>query len=350
MNNLFKDILQADESLFINPIALDYDYLPKLLPFREDNQFYLASCLKPLFYNRTGKNILVSGRPGIGKTAACKFVIRELEQKTDKIKPIYINCWKKDTPHKIALEICSQINYKWTHNKNTDTLLKEISILLNKNSAVFIFDEVDKLETEQIIYSLLEDIERKSLILITNEPSWISDIDDRVKSRLLPDHIEFKPYNYDETKEILKQRIDYAFVPGIWDEESLMLVAEKTYELKDIRVGLFLLKEIGNIAEMNSSRKILLEHTKEAIKNLKKINLKTKFLTNEDKRILEIIKSNIEKNTTEIYQEYHKEFNKSQRTFQRRLKSLVTLNMIDLIEKYNHNKGGKEFYVKINSF
>lgn len=347
MNNLFKDILQAEESLFINSLALDYDYLPKLLPFREDNQFYLASCLKPLFNNHNGKNILVSGKPGIGKTAACKFVLRDLEQETDKIKPIYINCWKKDTAHKIALEICSQLKYKWTHNKNTDTLLKEITTILNNNSAVFVFDEVDKLENEQIIYSLLEDINRKAFILITNETHWISEIDDRVRSRLLPDHIEFKPYNYEETKEILKQRIEYAFVQGVWDSEALILIAEKTNELKDIRAGLYLLRETGNIAEMDSSRKISVKHAEKAISNIDKIDLKKKFLNNEDKTILEIIKSNPEKSTTDIYLEYKKKFDKSQRTFQRRLKNLANSNLIEMIEKYNHQKGGKEFYALI---
>ena len=33
---------------------------------------------------------------------------------------------------------------------------------------MFVLDEVDKLETEQIIYQLLEDINKKCIFLITN--------------------------------------------------------------------------------------------------------------------------------------------------------------------------------------
>ena len=54
---LFKDMLKSDESLFRDEIALDYDFLPKLLPYREKEQFYLANCIKPLLQKRNGKNL-----------------------------------------------------------------------------------------------------------------------------------------------------------------------------------------------------------------------------------------------------------------------------------------------------
>ncbi len=46
---LFDDILKDSESLFMDTVVLDYDYLPKLLPFREKEQHHVASCIKPLF-------------------------------------------------------------------------------------------------------------------------------------------------------------------------------------------------------------------------------------------------------------------------------------------------------------
>ena len=57
---LFKDMLHSDESIFKNELALDYDFLPKILPHREAQQRYIADCIKPLLMGKNGKNL--SGR------------------------------------------------------------------------------------------------------------------------------------------------------------------------------------------------------------------------------------------------------------------------------------------------
>jgi cell division control protein 6 len=103
---LFNDMLRNNESLFMDPVALDYDYLPKLIPYREKEQQHVASCIKPLFSQRNGRNALLHGAPGIGKTAAVRHVLRELEENTDEVIPIYINTWQKNTTYKVVIEIC----------------------------------------------------------------------------------------------------------------------------------------------------------------------------------------------------------------------------------------------------
>ena len=120
MTNLFNDLLKDSESIFKNPVALDYDYHPKLVPYRENEQHYMANCIKPLLQNRNGKNLFIFGKPGIGKTIATRHVLKDLEENSDEVQQIYINCWKKDTPYKIVLEICDQIGYKWIQQKKTD--------------------------------------------------------------------------------------------------------------------------------------------------------------------------------------------------------------------------------------
>ena len=337
--NLFKNMLSAEESLFINTMALDYDYLPKLLPYREDQQFYLAGCIKPLFQKRTGRNVLISGAPGIGKTAACKFVLRDLENETKEIAPLYVNCWKRDTAHKVVLELCEQVGYKWIINKKTDELLQEVLKILNKKAAVIVLDEIDKLESEQIIYQLLEDLNRKCLILITNEKDWLAQLDQRVRSRLIPDIIEFKPYNPAETEGILKQRADYAFMPNAWDAEAFSLVAEKTAELHDIRAGMFMLRESGTIAESKSSRRILLEHAEKAIEKLASFKIrKPTELTDEEKEVLTLAKEHADKTSAEIYDIFNRNSNKSYRTFYRRLKTLEEAGLVEIMDE--HAEGG----------
>ena len=339
--SLFDNILKDSESLFIDEISLDYDYLPKLLPYRENQQQYIVSCIKPLFEKRNGRNLLITGQPGIGKTAAVRFVLRDLEQETDEIIPIYINCWKKNTTHKVVLEICNQINYKFTQNKTTEELFKKITEFLNKKTAVFVLDEMDKIEDNSILYLILEDIYKKTILLITNEKNWISTIDSRINSRLIAETLEFKPYNLEETGGILKQRQGYAFVKDVLDKNALDLIIKKTSELEDIRTGLFLLKESGDIAESKASKKISEEHAKIAIYKLKNYKIKnSKSLEEEENLILDLIKENSGKPSTSIYDIYKERTGKSYRTFSRKIKYLEKNKLIS-IENIISDLGGK---------
>ena len=322
--NLFDSTLKGDESVFLDETALDFEYLPHIIKYRENQQKYIAECIKPLFQQRNGKNLLVTGSPGIGKTAATKFVLRELEEKglDEEIFPIYINCWKKDTAYKIVLEICDKLKYKFTQGKHTSELIKDITKLLNKKPVVLVLDEVDKLQDMQILYLILEDLNKKTLILITNELEFLSNIDNRIRSRLIPEFLEFKPYNFEETYGILKQRVDYGFAKNIFNENALRLISEKTHEKADIRSGIYLLKETGLIAENESSKLILESHALRAIEKLKDIKIESS-----EKRkntFLNLIKENSGKTCFELFTLYRQMGGKkSYKTFTRRINILV---------------------------
>ena len=325
MPGLFDRMLKDNESLFLNPEHLDYSYQPKIIPFRESQQFYIASCIRPLFSKRDGKNLLICGTQGIGKTVCCKHVLKELKEETDEILIIYINCWIDETAYKITLNICSQLGYKWIADKNTKELMDEIISIINKKSAVIVFDEFDKMQDYGILYSILERIYKKSIILITNDINSLRKLEQRITSRLNIDRLEFKPYTETETREILKTRKDYAFVSNAFDGDAFDLIASKAHELKDIRKGLFLLKEAGNIAEEESSKKITLAHAEAAIKKINDFS-DARTLKNEEAIVLNLIKENPKKSMKEIYDIYSKEFSKSYKTFQRIVSRLEQTN------------------------
>lgn len=321
---LFKDILHSDESLFKNELALDYSFLPKILPHREQQQRYIATCVKPLMDGKNGKNLFIYGAPGIGKTAAMRFVLNELEEETEDVIPIYINCWQKNTTFKIIVDICEQLGYKLTHNKRTEELFEIVKNMLNKKSAVFTFDEVDKLEDFDFLYSILEEIYKKSVFLVTNYSDWLEDLDDRLKSRLMAEALEFKPYSLDETKDVLMQRMEYAFVPDVFDNDAFELIVKKTAEAEDMRVGLHLLRESGNIAENKSSRKITLEHAKEAVAKIGQFTIKSSAdLTDDERSILDIIKKHSEKKIGDLYIIYKEQGGELvYKSFQRKIERL----------------------------
>ena len=337
---LFDEALRSDESLIINEDALDFEFVPKVMPFRESQHKYIAQCINPLFTGRTGRNLFVSGTPGIGKTAAVKSVFRELDLQTDDIIPIYINCWQKNTTYKVVLAICEELNYRFTQNKKTEELFKVVKTALNKQAAVFAFDEVDKLEDIDFLYTILEEIYKKTIILITNYKEWIITLDDRIKSRLTPDMLHFNEYNEQETFGILKDRVSYAFPPGVWSDDALALISAKTYSLKDIRRGLFLIRESALAAEAESKKQISLSHAHAAIRKIDQFEVKDPDDLEEDTRlVLDVARKQTGKKIGEIFDSYKKEGGaKTYKTFQRKIEKLEQSGFV----KTTKTAGGPE--------
>tara|TARA_Y100000310_G_C20702141_1_gene830901 strand:- start:5324 stop:6394 length:1071 start_codon:yes stop_codon:yes gene_type:complete len=321
---LFKDMLHSDESLFRDEEALNYDFIPKILKYRENQQRHVATCIKPLFSERAGKNCFVSGAPGIGKTAAIRWVLRDLEEETDDIKPFYVNCWQKNTTFKVMLSLCEQLGYKFTQNKNTEELFKVVKDLLINKGAVFAFDEVDKLDDFDFLYSILEEVQLKSVVLLTNYKEWLMDLDERIKSRLMCEVLHFEPYSATETLGILQERVRYAFFPQVWSEDALRSLGDKTFAKKDIRTGIYLLKESGRVAEEGAQRKIILDHVEKAIGKLDEFSVKKKDdLEDESQKILEVVKEFSGGKAGDLYKKFQaREGLGSYKSFMRRVEKL----------------------------
>ena len=343
-------MLRNDETLFKEPEVLNYDYMPKMIPFREEEQKTIAHCIKPLFQERNGRNLVISGAPGVGKTVACRHVLMELEEETDDIYPLYVNCWQKNTTYKIMSELCDLLSLKFIQNKKTEELFGMVKKAVNKSSAVFVFDEIDKVEDFDFLYSVLEEIHKKSVILVTNYSEWLTNLDSRIKSRLLPEQVTFKPYSAHETKEILKGRLKYAFVPNVWDDDAFELIAKNVVKTGDIRVGLSLLKQAGNFAEDSSSRKITVEHAKKALGTLDDFSINSKEdLDKEALFILELVKKKKEEKIGDLFEFYQKEGGKSvYKTFQRKIKKLEEGKFIT-VERTSGGKEGNTSVIKAST-
>jgi cell division control protein 6 len=258
-------------SLLINPAILEQTFLPKLLPYREEQHKYLAECIKPLMNGRSGTNLIITGDVGIGKTACVRFILRMLMEETVNIMPIYVNCWKRDTSPKIINDIADQMGIKTTEKISSDELFDLLIEKFSKyDGVVFAFDEIDKVSDFDFLYRIVEDVPRKTIFLITNVGEWVAKVDRRLMSRLVPDRIDFKSYKFEEIKEILYERQKYAFAPNAWDYDAFENVIRKTFTTKDIRTGLFLMKTSGEIAESRNATKIDLDDVNKALEKLEK--------------------------------------------------------------------------------
>ncbi|MBS3136784.1 AAA family ATPase [Candidatus Woesearchaeota archaeon] len=337
---VFDNILHSDQTLLKNPDALDFDFIPKIVPYREEEQRKIANAIQPMFSNKTGGNLIIVGSPGVGKTVACRHVLRELEEKSENIMPIYVNCWKKNTSYKIAIGLCEEIGYTFTQNKRTEELLKEAIKYFNKKMVVFVFDEADKAEETDFLYTLIEEVYKKSVLLITNSDTFFEELDDRIKSRLIPNFAEFRPYGLEETRGILKQRIEDAFYPGVWETDAFEAVVEKAYELRDIRIGIHFLKGACDAAESRSSKKIAMRDVQDSISRAERSPTQNKdSIENEERIILDIIRANSGMKIGDFFDIYSKKGGEGgYKTFQRRIKSLDEKGFLKL-SKSKEGKG-----------
>lgn len=343
---IFDNFLQHNETIFKEQLVLDYDYLPHIIKFRENQQQQIANIIKPLFSSKMSSNILITGSPGIGKTVCCRHILREMENFSNRIYGIYVNCWKQDTPFKVLVEICHQLDYKWIANKKTNELMSEISKIINKKAAVIILDEIDKIKEEQIIYQLLEDLFKKCLILVTNKQEFLATLDPRTRSRLIPEIIEFKPYSFQETYDILNERKKFAFFDNVLDNNLFEQIAQKSFYEKDIRIGLFLLKESGNATELRSSKKISQEDIDKTISKISTFQQTKLILDDEEKELLNLIKQKPGINSSEIYPIYNEKFNKTDRTFRRKISTLKEFDLIDVKDENINGTLVPHFYPK----
>lgn len=307
--SLFEDILHDNESLIKDIDVLDFNYMPKLILYRENEQNELAYAIKPLFNNMSGSNVLLYGTQGVGKTLSSKRVLDELDD-YDEINKIYFNAWQYNTEYKIYSHINDYFGNISASNK-VDEVQKLALESLNEKPVVIIIDEVDKLDDFNILYIFLEKIKVKSLIFLTNYETLVSRIDQRIISRLNLKRREFKPYTKDQVKGILNERIKYAFYDSSCiDKDALNKIVESVDLNGDIRRGLTLLKESAFLAESKSLRTITIDVVNDVIKDL--ISVKTNNINNESdlsddqKQLLELIKEFKEIKIGDLYSHYTK--------------------------------------------
>jgi Cdc6-like AAA superfamily ATPase len=122
----------------------------------------------------------------------------------------------------------------------------------------------------------------------------------------------------------MRQRMGYAFPEGVWEDVAFSRIAKKTAELRDIRTGLFLMRESALIAESQSKKKISAQDVDRAIAKLDHFSIKKSTDLDDDSRfILEIVRENSGKKIGELFKVYEGKGGKhGYKTFQRKIEEL----------------------------
>ena len=324
-------------SVFKREEVLYPEYLPFNLPHREGQIKLISENLSLLLKNSKPMNIFIYGPPGVGKTAVAKFVLREFE-KYSGIKNIYLNCWQYNTSFAVLSEIGIAIGAfvsrrGWARDEIFSRIIQKMEN--DKLNLIVVLDEVDQLikNDSSVLYDLLRienyTKQRVGLIFISNDKYAFRNVEERIKSSLNLEEIEFRPYSFLEMKDIVEERMKEAFVS--YENGVSALVAERAAEKGDVRVALEILLKAGRIAK----DKLRVEDVKKVIKE--EINPKSneimKVLSEEEKRILELIDK--PKTTKEVFEELKKNSNISKAEFYRILNEMIRKGLIKIIGKEN---------------
>ncbi len=342
-----KDILNFDETIFKNIDAFNPDYVPENYIHRDSQMEALAICLRPGIRGGTPINTVVLGSPATGKTTAINKIFELVEENSNKIVCVYVNCQLHTTRFNIFSQIYKKIfgylppetglpfsriyeeimRYLQNEKKSLVIALDDVSYLFYSNNANKIFYDILRAHEEfkgvkTGIFAILSDIEFRYML------------DKNVNSVFIPREIIFEPYNIQEMFDILKDRTNAGFYPNVLSDDLLYEIAEYASSTGDLRIGLDLLRVSGNFAETDASKIIEEKHLTDALQNTDSLSLKNtlKNLSDTDRILLESIVTSdkIDLIAGDLFKIFSKKISPSYATFDRILNKLEFLRIIDI--------------------
>lgn len=286
MGNELDKIFEAfdNNGIFKNKAMLQNSYQPEDIPHRGKQIEQIASILAPILRGDRTSNLFLYGKTGTGKTLSIQYVKNELMKRTKKdadfkLKIEYLNCKLKkvsDTEYRILAELIKKFGgevpatglpTQSVYDKFLDTIDSE------KQTIVLILDEIDqtaKKISDDFLYNLTRlnsELTKSQICLvgISNNLTFLDELDPRVKSSLSEEEIVFDPYNALQLKDILTRRARDAFKEGVLQDGVISKCAAlAAVEHGDARRALDLLRIAGELAERDNSRKIFMKYIDEA--------------------------------------------------------------------------------------
>lgn len=281
--SIFQPYLNSKKIFQRNREILRPSYIPDELPHRKEQINQLASILATALRGDRPSNVLIFGKTGTGKTASVKYLgkeIKKADSQYNRVNYLYMNCEVVDTQYGVLQNIGNMFidNFNeripftgWSTERVYNILREKIDE--TNRVVILVLDEIDKLvykSGDDVLYHLSrinDDLQnaKVSLIGISNDLKFTEFLDPRVKSRLGEEKMVFPPYNADQLRDILKQRSELAFFPGVIDASVPPLCsALAAQEHGDARRALDLLRVAAEIAERNGDDKVMEAHVYKA--------------------------------------------------------------------------------------
>lgn len=262
-------------------------YVPDRLPHRESQLKELLSIYMPSLENVGGafiQPVQLIGGVGAGKTCtALRFgslIEGEASRRGISLKHVYVN-GKVDGSNRYTLyrrileQTCPAIQ---SRSLSPEEMLTQMVKQLRREKlyAIITFDEVDyflKHCKEHVVYDLTrlneispgEPCNVLGVLFVARDPSYRSLLDPAENSTLGLCVIKFPQYTAGQIRDIISERAELAFKPGVVSDEVLDFVSDlaaKPPANGDARFALDILLYAGNLAENMGFEKVLPGHVR----------------------------------------------------------------------------------------
>lgn len=262
-----------------NNDVLRDDWQPEELVEREEKLDEYTSALTPVIKGWQPNNIFLYGVTGCGKTVATRQLVGELFDEARKhddldLNVIELNCKSLNSSYQVAINLVNEIrnpSYRLTtvelekqklaqtgypQQRVFDELYADIEEI--GGTVLFILDEIDNIGTsDDILYELPRarttyDLDAKvGVVGISNDFKFRDNLSPKVKDTLCEEEILFPPYNASELNEILRRRVEKAFVDEDYlkDDVIPLCSAFAAQDSGSARQALRLLRKSADIAE-----------------------------------------------------------------------------------------------------
>ena len=229
--------------------AFDFNYVPEH-PIERIEMDRITQAILKYEQSYIPTNIFAFGSRGCGKTLTVKYLQRLFNDSQEKTKLLYVNAREHNTSYKILAHLLSATprgvslselfeRFRSTYSAPTVLVLDEVDFISEKDSQ------------KEILYLMSRCAENYMLILLANNPKFISEIDARTRSSLHPTPLHFKNYDACQIFEILEQRAQKGlnrFSEGLLKEIAALIVKHTN---SDVRVALKTLYYMATEKENN---------------------------------------------------------------------------------------------------
>jgi len=257
------------KSVFKQASSLDMSFVPDKLYCRDETINTLIFNFRRILEEEKQPtiNCLILGKGGVGKTCTARFFGKNFKsialEKGVNMFIEYYNCINFRSKSKIVRELLAKHTHGSGRGFSDDEALKLIlkQLIREKSYMLLVIDEVHLLKPDEIL-ALLDIAEtyghqnaKLSIILISRNRDWMRIETERILSRL-NETIKLKPYNYEESKQILEYRSELAFKEYVVDDDILNMVGQIVADHQDMRHGIEILRKSGLYADKESLDRI----------------------------------------------------------------------------------------------
>jgi len=372
---------------------------PDQMPERVEELNEIHSAIGPAARGDNPRNLFIYGKPGQGKTAAVRLKRNQFEGFASEndldIHICYIECNSANKSYHVLTTALKKLKglRKKPRGQTLDGLYSDLFDYMNENGGTYIYilDEIDRIKDDQdddlnILYKLprahsSEELASDvgcSVIGISNDRRFKSELSPRIKDSLYESEVDFAPYTLDQLKTILYRRAAKGLVnteairdddgnvvgldsEAVSDEVIEACARNAERERGSARQAIDLLGQAATIAHNERTQVVTIEHVEKAQREVNKNYIKNMLDDHTDDDLLTLCgvmyleaRGQTPARTNEIHDYYATYANSVgetplvQRRMRDRLQDLKLTGVINMEKVTGGQRGGERWEAELS--